>query len=327
MRKLFLVVFYFNLSFISLAESGKITGLMMETQIISNAYNSKVPEGTFAVQGNVKMMYGNTPVYNAIVTNSNESVSAATDSSGFFQMIFPLSDSVLFCYKIGLNEIILAGPFKNRHLVEVNFYLSDPKIPVVCTKPIIYAYNAPEEFELALIPHGGFSFTYPNYEDGWKVKTNADGTLTDVNSGKNYPYLFWEGPGKNLDFISSENELQGYLIKTDTCVSFFENVLSQYGLTDREATDFITWWVPQLIKKDYALIQFLVDDLYAEKIADISLTTKPDALLRLYMYCMPLDSHEINFSLVRPEIEPLNRFGFTIVEWGGSVIPQSQIIN
>jgi len=82
-----------------------------------------------------------------------------------------------------------------------------------------------------------------------------------------------------------------------------------------------------LIKKEYALIQFLSNDLYAEKIAEINLSTQPDAMLRLYMYAMPLDSPQLDFTLVQPEIKTLNRFGFTVVEWGGSIIPQSQVIN
>ena len=326
MSKLFFVFFSFY-SLVGFSESGKISGLMMETQIISNEFNKDVRPGTFAVKGNVRLMYGNTPISNAIITNSKESISVSTDSAGFFQLFFPITDTSIFCYKIGLNEIKLQGPFKSQHLIEVNFYLQDPKIPVVCTKPVIYVYNAPNEFGLSLIPHGGFSFTYPKYENGWQLKTNTEGTLTDLSTGKNYPYLFWEGPGKDLDFISTKNNLEGYLIKTDTCISFFENILAQYGLNEREATDFITWWGPQLVKKDYALIQFLSNDLYSEKIAEISLTKKPDALLRLYMYVMPLDSPETNYTIVQPKIDSFNLSGFTIVEWGGSVIPQSQIVN
>jgi len=281
-RSLVLIVLLF--SFNAFCESGKISGLMMEVQVISDEFNKDVPQGTFAVRGHVWQMYASqTPVYNAIITNSKENPSVSTDSLGFFEMLFPISDSAIFCYKIGLNEIIFKGPFNNRHLIELNFYLADPKIPVVCTKPVIYAYNAASTFSVELIPPGGFTFTYPKYQDKWTMRTNSDGTLSDVNSGpngplcgKNYPYLFWEGEGKNLDFKIENNSLEGFIIKTDTCVSFLENILANFGLNEKEATDFITWWGPQLIKKDYALIQFLTTEQYGESIAEINISPEPD---------------------------------------------------
>lgn len=298
-------------------------------EIISDEYNAAVPDGYFALIGHVYDAGTGNPVVDAGITNyvENQSRLSTTnsDSSGYFKMIFPITDSLIYCYKLDLNEVVIKGPFKNRHVVKVKIYLQ-VQYDVVF-KPVIYAYNASGSASLTLKPAGKFTFTYPKSEGNWEIKTNTDGTLTDLSSGKNYPYIFWEGISEKLEFRTSENKLEGFLIKTDTCIQFLENTLAEYGLNERESTDFITFWGPRISQKDFALIQFLSTEQYGEAVAELSVEPSPDALLRLYMYFMPLDFSDVNVELIEPEIKPFQRSGFTVVEWGGSVLQENQIIN
>jgi len=308
-------------------------------KVISDQFHKGVPDGYFALRGHVYNGFSNIPIYKAGITDYVENQyslrSTTTDSSGYFRMLFPISDSVIFCYHEAFNEVVFRGPFQNRHLIEINFYLEDPGQIEVVFKPVIYAYNAASDLSISLKPIGGFTFTYPESDEGeWNLKTNEDGTLTDLNTEKNYPYIFWEGLGKNLDFKLKNNQLEGFLIKTDTCISFLENSLTKVGLNEKESTDFITFWGPKIIQKDFALIQFLTTEQYSESIAEISIFPTPDALLRLYMYFMPLDSPEIGLTIVPPNSGPFgqktdtfSREGFTVVEWGGSIIEKRQIVN
>jgi len=330
MKKISLILFAFSSSVLFSALDDFGAGYSVQPyEIISDKYNSAVPDGYFALIGHVYDANTNKPVFNAGITNYVENQSrlstTTSDSSGYFKMIFPLSDSLIYCYKQDLNEVVVKGPFKNRHVVKVKIYLQAQVAFVF--KPVIYAYNATSTVAFSLKPQGEFTFTYPKSDGEWNIKTNDDGTLTDLSTMKNYPYIFWEGLNSNLEFNVTENKLEGFLIKTDTCILFLENTLTQYGLNEKESTDFITFWGPKIIQKDFALIQFLMTEQYGSSIAEISILPKPDALLRLYMYFMPLDSTELNVEIINPKIDAFNRVGFTVVEWGGSVLNQNQIIN
>ena len=55
----------------------------------------------------------------------------------------------------------------------------------------------------------------------------------------------------------------------------------------------------------------------AKRIADLIIDPAPDSLLRVYMVAKPLDS----FTKIEPQVfDGFVRDGFTVVEWGGSII-------
>lgn len=70
-------------------------------------------------------------------------------------------------------------------------------------KPVIYLY-APSELTasvtLSLVPQWSFSAIYPvvpikcikNEELEWKVRIKPNGELTEMNTGLDVTYLFWE---------------------------------------------------------------------------------------------------------------------------------------
>ena len=85
------------------------------------------------------------------------------------------------------------------------------------------------------------------------------------------------------------------------------------GLTDREANEFIIYWLPRMEGNAYNLITFQTD-AYTEN-AKLIVIPSPDSMLRVFMAWKPLDA------LI--EIEPLElpafaRNGFIVVEWGGT---------
>ena len=91
-------------------------------------------------------------------------------------------------------------------------------------------------------------------------------------------------------------------------------------LNSTEKTDFITYWGPILERSEYALVQFIIDDDYNDKIAEMNIDPKPDALRRVYILCSELDNPTIGLELIPQNFESFERKGFTVVEWGGSII-------
>jgi hypothetical protein len=179
-------------------------------------------------------------------------------------------------------------------------------------KPVIYLY--PKTMQIVNVKLKGdvvLTSTYPDYEEnGWEVIASPDGTLTNIGGGRSFYCLYWEGLYKN-----NYDMTKGFVVKGEDTESFLEEYLFKLGLTDREANEFIIYWLPQMEKNKYNLIHFATDEY--NRSVSLDITPKPDSMIRVLMVYKPLDKPvEINAQVINtPE-----RKGFTVVEWGGSEI-------
>ena len=179
-------------------------------------------------------------------------------------------------------------------------------------KPVIYLYPETEtEVTVALDYDGTLTTTYPNYGDGWTVLASPDGTITDKTTGREYYCLFWEGvTDTEYDFST------GFCVAGEDTAAFLEDALSQLGLTDKEADEFIIYWLPKMEGNAYNLIAFQ-GEAYTES-AKLTITPEPDSLLRVFMAWKSLDAP---VEIAPQELTGFERTGFTAVEWGGAEIP------
>ena len=135
-----------------------------------------------------------------------------------------------------------------------------------------------------------------------------DGRLVNKADGSEHYYLFWEGSGQfDWDFSS------GFCVPGPETEGFLRKVLPQTGLLPREYNDFITYWVPRMQHNRYNLIHFAGEPY--ERLAPLTVTPSPDAILRVHMVYRPLASP---VELPPQTFEPFERNGFTVVEWGGT---------
>lgn len=178
-------------------------------------------------------------------------------------------------------------------------------------KPVIYLY--PEEtldVEVKLGNSEYLSCTYPKYENGWKVIANPDGNLIDKKTGRNLYALYWEG--ENIP--KQINMQEGFCIKGEDTSKFLEEKLELLGLNEKEAEEFIIYWLPKMQNNKYNFIRFETIEEQNSSMP-LEVTPKPDSVIRIMMDWKALDE-KIEVSeqkLVTPERE-----GFTLVEWGGS---------
>ena len=182
---------------------------------------------------------------------------------------------------------------------------------IICAeKPVIYLYPTEEtEVSVKLDLDGKLTCTYPAYNDGWRVTASPDGTLTDEN-GREYYCLYWEGETHaQYDFS------RGFCVKGEDTAAFLENVLAKIGLTEREANEFVIYWLPQMEQNPYNLISFQAD-AYTDS-AELKITPAPDSLLRVFMAWKPLDTA---VEVESQEFAGFERSGFTVVEWGGAKV-------
>ena len=184
--------------------------------------------------------------------------------------------------------------------------------PNVSYKPMIYLYPEKEEDVQVTLGHPEYlTTTYPKYEDSWKVIAYPDGTLKNITHSREYYGLYWEG-SNHTSYVHDN----GFVVKGEETASFLEEKLGILGLSDKEANEFIVYWLPKLEHNLYNYIYF-------ETIHEINtympleVIPKPDTIIRIQMDYMPLEKP---ISIQEQKIIPVVREGFTLVEWGGSII-------
>ena len=178
-------------------------------------------------------------------------------------------------------------------------------------KPVIYLYpEFAQEIEVKLDYAGELTCTYPAYKDGWRVVAYPDGTLVDRATGNEYSYLFWEGISHTEYDLS-----RGYVIAGEDTAEFLEATLAELGLNRTEANEFIVYWLPRMQGNPYNLISFQ-HERYTDA-AKLTITPEPDSVLRVFMAYQALGE---KIEVEEPVIEPFERNGFTVVEWGGAEI-------
>ena len=182
--------------------------------------------------------------------------------------------------------------------------------PAIAYKPIIYLYPKEDMYvNISLSNPEKLMTSYPRYNDGWLVYAYTDGRL--ISNNREYYGLYWEA---NNHFNKIEND--GFVVRGEDTLSFLEEKLKLLGLNDREANEFIIYWLPKLENNTYNYIRFeTIDEINSYMGLDIN--PVPDSLIRIMMDYKPLSS---KIDVLEQEIVTPTREGFTVVEWGGSLI-------
>lgn len=180
----------------------------------------------------------------------------------------------------------------------------------VSYKPMIYLYPKKEmNINIKLGNSKLLTTTYPKYENEWNVVAKPNGDI--IYNSRKYYGLYWEGYNTITD-----NFEDGFVVKKDDISSFLEEKLKILGLNEKESNEFIVYWLPILDKNEYNLIRFESIDVINEQMPLI-IDPKPDSLIRILMAYKPLEN---NINIKEQKLIEKERKGYTIVEWGGTII-------
>lgn len=184
-----------------------------------------------------------------------------------------------------------------------------------CAKPVIYLYPPrTTRVRVRLDVSGILTASEPAYDPvihGWDVIATPEGSLTDPVTGRAWPYLFWEADAR---FTSG---VDGSVVAGADTEPFLEKKLAELGLNAAERAAFIEYWSPRMTGNRYNLVRF--EGAVYEEIARLTVTPRPDAVIRVFMTFMPLDFPvKVDAQRIAP---PAVRHGFTVVEWGGRELP------
>ena len=282
-----------------------------EKPIVTNTPNEKGE-----IRGSVKDDSGEPLAFaTVILLNGQVTVQGVTtDLDGKFKLgnINPGTYDLEVNY-VGYSSKKITG-VKVNGFQKIDFVMINmPEQEIILLKPVIYLY--PEEttkINVTMNYDGELTHTYPDYPvKGWNMKAEPNGTLWD-EQGQEYYALFWEGkPTQPIVPID------GFVVAGNETVPFLEEKLAQLGLNRREANEFIMFWMPQMENNNYNFIHFASAEY--EAISNLAITPKPETVIRVMMLTQPL-TNKIDFPI--QDISPLKieRKGFTVVEWGGSIL-------
>lgn len=204
----------------------------------------------------------------------------------------------------------------NENTTNNNQNSSNNRMPyeIMLKKPIIYLYPTEEtELTVKLGKKENLLYTYPKYEGSWNIIAKPNGDLTDCKTGRNLYALYWEGINQKKYNDKME---EGFCVKGIDTIKFMEEKLKVLGLSEREANEFIIYWLPQIENNKYNYIRFQTKEEIDENMP-LEISKRPDSIIRVMMEFKPLEEYmEIKEqNLITPE-----RKGFVLVEWGGTKI-------
>ena len=181
-------------------------------------------------------------------------------------------------------------------------------------KPIIYIYPTETiDLRVKLVNDKNLTSTYPKYNNYWDIIVDVSGNIYDKKTNRNYYALYWEGIDN-----SKLNMSEGFVIKGEDTISFLEEKLEYLGLNEREINEFIIYWLPKMENNKYNFIRFKT----LKEINDympLEFSEEPDTLIRVIMEFKPLSK---KISVEKQTLIKQERFGFTVVEWGGREIKE-----
>ena len=176
-------------------------------------------------------------------------------------------------------------------------------------KPILYLYPKKTTKVTVNFEHPEYlKTTYPKFENQWTVKAKSNGDLYDKN-GRYYYGLYWdENRIHTVDFS------EGFYVEDKDAINFLEKKLDYISLSEREANEFITYWLPILENNKKNLVYFELTD-ERESYNKININPKPDSLLRIVIHIKKVDKKT---NIKEEKLTQFKRNGFTAVEWGGT---------
>lgn len=189
-------------------------------------------------------------------------------------------------------------------------------------KPAIYLYPEKQtDVNVKVNLLGKLTKTDPQYDfvNGWNVKAFPDGTIQQFNNltieqSKTYPYLFYEALLDN-----GYKPQTGWVIARQNIDKELNVILTTLGLNEKEKNDFLSYWVARLTSKPYYFAGLVpIEEINNQE--ELSINPSPSNVIRVRLMFEGLD---YPISVGAPNLSSVNRNGFTVVDWGGSVIGES----
>jgi len=175
-------------------------------------------------------------------------------------------------------------------------------------KPIIYLYPTTEtHVNVKLWTPETLLHTYPKYNsEKWRnVISHPNGDLEDVDTWRKLYALYREWKSDN-----ETNFDEWFVVKWEDIIPFLEEKLAILWLNEREAEEFIVYWLPQMEGNEWNLIRFETK-AEQDKNMPLNITPAPDTVIRVMMDWKAIDEL---IDIPEQQLTTPERKWFTVVE-------------
>lgn len=182
-------------------------------------------------------------------------------------------------------------------------------------KPVIYLYpQEPTITSVKVEVPGTIPISDPLYPpEGWQnILAMPSGDL--FYQGRKYKELFYEAA-----ITPSNRPTTGIIVPYEAITQTLLSTAQQLGFNTYESLEFTLFWAPRLqaLKSPYILVS-VFDPLAKQVIDKVTITPKPDVFIEYIFYFKPL-SKPVEIAPLLLPTQPVARYGFTAVEWGGII--------
>ncbi|SPF49071.1 exported hypothetical protein [Candidatus Desulfosporosinus infrequens] len=289
-----------NIKYFSKGDGPEVTTLSLPSVTLGNAMAGYVYTANFSATG------GTPPYSYALASGSSLPAGLTLGSNGTISGTPTTSGTTSFSVNVTDSSKPIAGTAINTFSLTIYPY------EILAKEPVINLYPTKEQqISVKLDFDGKFTRTYPDYKNGWEVIAHPDGTLLNLDDNNKYPYLIWEGILANNNWDMTK----GSVVAGKDTKDFLQDKLSLMGLTPKECTDFIAYWLPEMQNNKYNLITFPNEE-YSQRV-NLTIDPKPDSILRVFMIYKPITE---KIDIPAQQLTTFNRTGFSVVEWGGAEV-------
>lgn len=288
--------------------------------VVKDEYDASIPEGYYILEGTV-LNIGNNKRMSGVTIDPEGKDPFTCGKNGSFSIKMPVTSTQVEFYKEGFQYTYFENyEPKSRHRIRVLIHMSraGSKKEIPAEKPVVYAYSETDmDLKIHLEAKGKLQFSYPILSENqdWELKLQNN-RLTD-RLGNSYPYLFWESLKENPAFIrTAEGQLPGIVLEKTQILPYLDSILTAVGLNANEKTDFITYWGPRLVGKEYAFLQFQTGE-ECDQFATYGITPQPEHFNRLYLLFCLYEDFPKELKPIPRKLKVFERTGFHLVEWGG----------
>ena len=205
-------------------------------------------------------------------------------------------------------------------------------------KPAIYLYpKETTKIEVKLDKSIKHKNVIPNYKGKWLVEADSTGAIRDLqpkytNCNKlpykkfgfeyskqacevnKYPYIYWDGkqlfkpiPKKNVGFIVKKKNIESFLLDAAT----------KLQLNNTEKYDFVRYWTKKMQDKKWKYYRvYFLQNAEVDSYLPLTINPNPETVNRIEIIVRKAKKNE---KITPQNIIPVERNGYTMVEWGGAI--------
>ena len=263
-----------------------------------------------------------TPEYKAIQSNLEAAIAKKVADSSIVGEVVGTQDMLkkISAYQTGLTDVPFGALYQSLILTRQgggsSLNASKLKLspydcqPVTTMSPSIYFYpETPIEINL-VIAHDKITFADPFIADTYNLTATTNGNLDFVGMKRNRFYYEY----KDVKF---DRPNQGWIIISDRINDFIKNEISKkLGLSENETSDLIKDINANLavnpISKPFLCVGLIDQTEITEKLP-FTILPKPDSINRIHLF---LKSVQDKKPTQKPELNRINRHGFSVIEVG-----------